>query len=101
MTESKKQTSRVKSETDSNKLAGYIAYAFENGDADHSLDCIGPAAVNQAVKAIASARGMLAPKGIDIYAIPTFFETKTESRDAAVDTEDVKTGIRITVFRHV
>lgn len=90
---------RVKSDTDSNKLAGFLAYIFEGGASDHVLDCIGPASVNQANKAVASARGILAPKGINIACSPTFFETKTESRTTQGE-EDNKTGIRLTVFKY-
>jgi stage V sporulation protein SpoVS len=92
-------SSRVKSDTDSNKLAGYLAYVFERGDADHNLDCIGPASVNQANKAVASARGILAPKGINIAIIPSFFETITESRHGNSE-DSSKTGLRILVFKY-
>jgi stage V sporulation protein S len=88
------EIARVKSNTDSNKLAGYIAHVFENGAKEHFVDCIGPAAVNQAIKAQATASGILAPKGIDIAVKAHFFETKTNDADA-----ELKTGIRIKYFR--
>lgn len=90
---------RVKSDTDSNKLAGYLAYIFEGGTNEHDLHCIGHAAIGQANKAVASARGMLAPKGIDIAIRPSFFKTTTESVSEQSEDES-KTGIRCTVFRY-
>ena len=38
------------------------------------LQAVGAGAVNQAVKAIAIARGYVAPNGIDLVAIPAFVE---------------------------
>lgn len=95
----KNKHARVKSDGDSNKLAGYLAYMFEAGNTEHSLDCIGPAAVNVANKAVASARGILAPKGINIAIIPSFFQTTTEGRSEQSEDES-RTGIRCTVFRY-
>lgn len=84
---------RVKTTTDSNKLAGFIAHIFESGGDSYKLLCIGPAAVNQANKAVSSARGILAPKGIEIAMIPSFFKTITDSQ------AEEKTGIQIEVFK--
>jgi stage V sporulation protein SpoVS len=94
-----RKTSRVKSDTDSNKLAGYLSYMFEGGDTEHDLDCIGPAAVSVANKAVASARGILAPKGIEIAIKPSFFQTTTESR-TELSGDESKTGVRCTVFKY-
>lgn len=94
-----KQESRVKSDTDSNKLAGYLAYVFERGDKAHDLNCIGPAAVNQANKAVASTRGILAPKGINVALIPSFFQTMTTGRSEQAE-DNSKTGLRLTVFTY-
>lgn len=92
------KVSRVKSDTDSNKLAGYLAHVFERGDREHELNCIGPASISQASKAVASARGILAPKGISIVIIPSFFLTTTESRSEGSESES-KTGLRLNVCR--
>lgn len=92
------KASRVKSDTDSNKLAGYLAHIFEGGDTEHDLYCIGHASIGQASKAVASAIGMLAPKKIDVAIRPSFFVTKTEGRKDDETTSD-KTGLRLTVFR--
>jgi stage V sporulation protein SpoVS len=93
------KSARVKPDTDSKRLAGYLAYIFEDGKTEHELDCIGPAAISAANKAVASARCILAPKGINIAFIPSFFQTMTENRASSSEDES-KTGIRCTVFRY-
>ncbi len=45
------------------------------------LRAIGAGAVNQAVKAIAIARGFVAPSGIDLICIPAFSTVKIENED--------------------
>ncbi|MGH2348023.1 MAG: stage V sporulation protein S [bacterium] len=45
------------------------------------LQAIGAGAVNQAVKAIAIARGFVAPNGIDIIAIPAFTKVEIEGEE--------------------
>ncbi len=42
---------------------------------------MGAGAVNQAVKAIAIARGYVAPNGIDLIAIPAFAEIAIEGEE--------------------
>lgn len=52
-------------------VAGAIASVVrENGEVE--LQSVGAGATNQAVKAIAIARGYLAPVGIELVCIPTF-----------------------------
>lgn len=53
------------------------------------IQAVGAAAVNQAVKAIAIARGYVAPNGIDLVCIPAFAEI-------AIDGEQ-RTAIRFVV----
>jgi stage V sporulation protein S len=60
-----------------NSIPGSVAGALagvirERGNAE--IQAIGAAAVNQAIKAIAIARGFLAPSGFDIVCIPAFSE---------------------------
>lgn len=70
---------RVTSKTEVQKLAGAIAHALrESGKCE--VNAIGPAAVNQAIKACATARGYTASAGIDLIIIPCF--------DSAVVEED-------------
>lgn len=45
------------------------------------LQAIGAGAVNQAVKAIAIARGYVAPNGIDLIFIPTFTEIEIDGEE--------------------
>lgn len=67
---------KVKSDSDSSKLAGMIANIItgetELKVKDIELHCIGAGAVNQGVKAIAIARGYVAPAGINLICIPAF-----------------------------
>ncbi len=53
------------------------------------LQAIGAGAINQAIKAIAIARGYVAPGGLDIVCTPSFIEL-------AIDGEE-RTGIRLLV----
>ena len=45
------------------------------------LQAIGAGAVNQTVKAIAIARGYVAPNGMDLIFIPTFAEIQIDGED--------------------
>ena len=65
------QVLKVSSNSDPGSAAGAIA----NGVREHGsteIQVIGPRAVNQAVKAIAIARGYLAASGVDLYCVPSF-----------------------------
>ena len=65
------QLLRVSSSSDPAASAGAIANGVrETGTAE--IQVIGPRAVNQAVKAIAIARGYLATSGLDVYFVPSF-----------------------------
>ena len=71
---------KVSSNTKVNSLAGAIAGTIrEEGVAE--LSAIGAGAVNQAIKAIATARGFLAPGGIDIVCTPSFDETEITTKN--------------------
>lgn len=62
---------RVASKTDVGKLAGAIAEVTRQGD-DIAISAVGAGAVNQVVKAVAKARGYLAPTGVNIVIVPSF-----------------------------
>lgn len=64
---------RVAGSSEVSKVAGAIV---SNYDPKRELEvmAIGAGAVNQAVKAIASARGMIAPTGVDLYTIPALVD---------------------------
>lgn len=54
-------------------VAGALAAVVrEKGEVE--IQAVGAAAVNQAVKAIAIARGYVAPNGIDLVCVPAFAE---------------------------
>ena len=53
------------------------------------MQAIGAGALNQAVKAIAIARGFVAPTGVDLVCIPAFAEVQVEGED--------RTGIKLIV----
>ena len=62
---------KVSSQSKPTAGAGAIAGVVrENGRAE--LQAIGAGAVNQAIKAIAIARGYVAPAGLDLICIPAF-----------------------------
>lgn len=45
------------------------------------MQAIGAGAVNQAVKAIAIARGYVAPSGIDLVCVPAFADVEIEGEE--------------------
>jgi stage V sporulation protein S len=62
---------RVAAHSRSTAVAGAIAGVIrQDGRAD--VQAVGASAVNQAVKAVAIARGYLALEGLDVICIPTF-----------------------------
>ena len=80
---------KVSSKSDPNKVAGAIAGVVrEHGKAE--IQAIGAGAVNQAVKAIAIARGYLAPSGIDLGFVPAFTDVEIEN--------EKRTAIKFIVF---
>jgi len=79
---------KVAAKSSSTAVAGAIAGVIrETGRAE--VQAIGAGAVNQAVKAVAIARGYLALEGMDIVCIPAFTEVDIEGQE--------RTAIRIVV----
>ena len=71
---------KVSARSRSTAVAGAIAGTVrESGRAE--AQAIGAGAVNQAVKAVAIARGYLALDGIDVICIPVFTEVEIESQE--------------------
>jgi stage V sporulation protein S len=62
---------RVKATTSVPGLASAVAHAIYD-DQPISLRAIGAGALSQAVKAVAVARGHVAPRGVDLVCIPGF-----------------------------
>lgn len=82
------ETLKISTNSNPNSVAGAIAGMIkEYGKVE--LQAIGAGAVNQAVKAIAIARGFVAPAGVDLVCIPAFAEVQVESED--------RTGIKFIV----
>ena len=62
---------KVSSKSNPNSVAGALAGVLrEKGSAE--IQAIGAGALNQAVKAIAIARGFVAPSGMDLVCVPPF-----------------------------
>lgn len=79
---------KISTKSNPNSVAGAIAGLIkEKGKAE--MQVIGAGAINQAVKAIAIARGFVAPSGIDLICIPAFTEVKID--------EEERTGIKLLI----
>jgi stage V sporulation protein S len=79
---------KVAARSRSTAVAGAIAgLVRERSQAE--VQAIGAGAVNQAVKAVAIARGFLALDGIDVICIPAFTEVEIEGKE--------RTAIKLTV----
>ena len=82
------ETLKVSSKSNPSSVAGALANVFrEKGNVE--IQAVGAGALNQAVKAVAIARGFVAPAGVDLVCIPAFAEVEVEGED--------RTGIRIIV----
>lgn len=79
---------KVSSKSEPAKVAGSIvAMLRENKNVE--LQAIGAGAVNQTVKSIATARGYIAPLGVNLYCIPAFTDVEVESEE--------RTGIKFII----
>ena len=79
---------KVSTKSNPNSVAGALAAIIkENNIAE--MQAVGAAAINQAVKAIAIARGFIAPSGKDIVCVPAF-------TDIVIDGEE-RTAIKLIV----
>ena len=78
----------VSSKSNPNSVAGALSGVLrEKGSAE--IQAIGAGALNQAVKAIAIARGFVAPSGMDLVCVPAFTDINIEG--------DQKTAIKLIV----
>lgn len=79
---------KISAKSSPNSIAGAIVgLVKDKGNAE--MQAIGAGALNQAVKAVAIARGYVAASGIDLVCVPVFVELKVDGED--------KTGIKIIV----
>ena len=63
---------KVSSKSNPNSVAGMIANIINTKQEKVRISCVGAGALNQAIKAIAIARGFVAPLGHDLICIPSF-----------------------------
>ncbi len=71
---------KVSSKSAPNSVAGAVAGVIrETGSVE--LQAVGAGATNQAIKAIAIARGYLAPSGIDVVCIPAFASVMIDNEE--------------------
>ena len=79
---------KVSAKSNPNSVAGALAGVLrERGGAE--IQAIGAGALNQAVKAVAIARGFVAPSGVDLICIPAF-------TDILIDGEE-RTAIKLII----
>lgn len=71
---------RVSSKSSPNSVAGALAAVIKEQNIVE-LQAVGAGAINQAVKAIAIARGFIAPTGKDIVCIPAFTDIEIDGEE--------------------
>lgn len=81
---------KVSASSQPKSVAGAIAAILRN-NSDVEIQTIGAGAVNQAVKAVAIARGYVAPNGIDVVCVPAFTQSEIGG--------EIKTGLKLDVIR--
>ena len=79
---------KVSTKSNPNSVAGALAAIIKEKNVVE-IQAVGAGAINQAVKAIAIARGFVAPSGKDIVCIPAF-------TDIVIDGEE-RTAIKLIV----
>ena len=82
---------KVSSKSSPASVAGAIAGMVKDG-VPVNIQCVGAGAVNQAIKAVAIARGFLIPTGFDISCAPIF-------SDIVINGES-RTAIKLSVCVH-
>jgi stage V sporulation protein S len=71
---------KVSAKSNPNSVAGALAGVVrERGGAE--VQAVGAAALNQAVKAVAIARGFVAPSGIDLVMVPAFTDVQIDGEE--------------------
>lgn len=82
------ETLKVGTKSNPNAVAGALANAIKEKNSIE-IQAIGAGALNQAIKAIAIARGFVAPSGINLVCIPAF-------TDIIIDSEE-RTAIKLII----
>ena len=71
---------KVSAKSNPNSVAGALAGVLrERGKAE--MQAVGAGALNQAIKAIAIARGFVAPSGMDLVCIPAFIDIQIDGEE--------------------
>ena len=85
------ETLKVSSKSNPSSVAGALANVFrEIGNVE--IQAVGAGALNQAIKAVAIARGFMAPSGKNLVCIPAF-------ADITIDGEE-RTAIKLIIEAH-
>lgn len=79
---------KVSSKSNPNSVAGAMAGVIRHAGAVE-VQVVGAGALNQAVKAVAIARGYVAPSGLDLVCVPTFADIEIDGQS--------RTAIRLLV----
>ena len=82
------ETLKVSSKSNPNSVAGALANVIREKESVE-IQAIGAGALNQAIKAIAIARGFVAPSGKNLVVIPAFSDITIEGME--------KTAIKLIV----
>ena len=84
------QTLRVSAKSKPNTVAGAIAGVIRD-EGEVEVQTVGAAALNQAIKAIAIARGFVIASGTDLVCVPSFSEIMIEGNE--------RTAIKLLVLK--
>jgi Uncharacterized protein conserved in bacteria len=79
---------KISAKSNPNSVAGAIAGIVKECNRAE-MQAIGAGALNQAIKAVAIARGFVAPSGVDLICVPAFADVKVEGED--------RTGLKLIV----
>lgn len=82
---------KVSSKSKPNSVAGALANTLRE-KTSVEIQAIGAGALNQAVKAIAIARGFVAPTGKNIYCVPAFSDIQIDGEERTAIKLIVKTN---------
>lgn len=83
------QKLKVSSKSNPSSVAGALANIIKE-EKEVEISAVGAGALNQAIKAVAIARGFLAPSGINLGIIPAFTDI--------IINDEARTAIKLTVI---
>lgn len=82
-TKMQKKVIKVSGKTSVKQLAGSICHSVRQAGVETILQVIGASSLNQAIKASAVARGMLASEGLNLSIIPGFVTLESEGKEVS------------------